>query len=1223
MSTANNAVAIAASESGGLWKTTNTGANWSLLSGLPTFRMSDVKMDPGNPQIVIATSWFDSHVTNGGGIWRSTDGGTTWQKPPTADPTPGFGCPTFFNTWGISFAPGTNDVFVGTDCGVSVSHDLGVTWSQVTLPAVYGIVAQRGSSGTIVDTCEADGHRRSTDGGATWTPSSAALPGCPFIGVHTIAVSPLEPNVLFAAIGKTSIYESDNGGVLWSNLNPPANIGSRLPWVATHLSADGNPDHFDIYFGSGLNTYRQTCTNTGGPGLRCSTSWTKVTIDHSDQNGLAFSTSGNCAQYIVSDGGIHTTSDCGATWTITGNGPGGYHALQVYEVGVEVHPGSTDVYMGTQDNELWASNNNGLTWINPYCCEGFFIQTLHDSPSDAGQNITFVACTGCANEGSSADFTSVYTWNNPPKNTSGNPFIVSQNVYVQWSAPSPPANQLYLTSNTGSTWSPVSGASTTFQLVDHPFVTGPSANPTIYQGYQRTNGTNGLLKITGVLSGPALVTTADAGLGNIGTWCMGQATFRCPLVFGVDPNNSLHLIAADIGVNQMMVSLDGGSTWNPDTHLTALVTNFGQFRFTQPITEAHTIAFDPSNGNRILVGTEQAGIIVSTDGGNTWGVVLGSSAVPAVSSFSFDEVQMDVFASSYGRGIWKLNLSELVTFPPVITKTFSAPSTPLNGSVTLTFGISNPNQTTGLTGVGFSDTLPAGLVVTGSVSGTGCGAFAVSGLPNSIIVSDATIAVYGTCTLSAIVTGTAPGVMNNVTGNVFAAVSGSGNYASATLVVIAPPAITKTFTATKILPGGTTGVTFSITNPNSFAALTGVAFTDSLPPGLVVASPSGLSSNCGGTPTANAGTGTISLLGGSIVALGSCTLTASVTAPEGIYNNSVQVTSTNGGTGNTASATVYVATPPNVSKAFGTVDLLPSGSTALTFTVANPNHVVTLTGIMFSDTLPLGLLVSNPNGLVGSCDGGTIAAAAASNLINLSGASLAPGASCTFSVNVTAGSTELGLLTNTTSAVTSTDSIAGTSATATIFVGDAYQVSYTANLTVGDSYVNISNSGANGGVTLQTGTSASVGGSICLNVYAFTPDEEIVACCSCPVTPNGLVSLSGQRDLITNPLTRVTPTSIVIKLVATVPVGGSCTNSAAAVGTTPLAAGLAAWGTTLHVISSVGAAYAVTESQFTPSDLSASELRRLGATCSFILGQGSGFGVCNSCSVGGLGAINQ
>jgi hypothetical protein len=637
--------------------------------------MSDVKMAPSNDQIVIATAWADSHATNSGGIWRSTDGGATWQKPPTADPTPGFGCPVLFNAWGISFAgSGSNDVFVGTDCGVSVSHDLGASWTHVVPDltslnfAAYSINAQAGGGGTIVDTCGADGHHRSTDAGLSWTPANSALPGCPFIGVHNIVASPLESSVLFAAIAGDKLYESDDGGATWTNLNPnqPTCCG-RVPWVATHLSSDGNPNHFDIYFGGGVTTVRQTCTNSGGPGLRCSTSWNAVSLDHGDQNGLAFSTSSNCAQYIVSDGGIHGTSDCGANWNIIGNGPGGYNALQVYEMNGQVHPGHTDLYFGTQDNNLWASGDNGATWPNFVNWEGFYIQTLHGSPTDSGQTINFVTCSGCSNRKSAAHFTSVANWNNPPGG-GGNPFIIDQNVYIQWSAPSPPTNQLYLTTNGGGSWTAVTGASTTLQLVDHPFIAGPPANPVVYQEVIRSGNRVGLIQITGVRSGTATITNVDTGLNNIGFWSMGQGTFRFAQVFAVDPNNSQHLMAADIGLNQMMVSTNGGTSWAPNAQLTTLVTNFGQFQFGQPsttfpglTTEAHTIAFDPSNGNRVLVGTEQAGIMASLDGGNTWSVLPGSEMIPAVSSFFFDEVQNDVMASSYGRGLWKLDLTASAT----------------------------------------------------------------------------------------------------------------------------------------------------------------------------------------------------------------------------------------------------------------------------------------------------------------------------------------------------------------------------------------------------------------------------------------------------------------------------------------------------------------------------------------------------------------------------------
>jgi hypothetical protein len=90
----------------------------------------------------------------------------------------------------------------------------------------------------------------------------------------------------------------------------------------------------------------------------------------------------------------------------------------------------------------------------------------------------------------------------------------------------------------------------------------------------------------------------------------------------------------------------------------------------------------------------------------------------------------------------------------------------------------------------------------------------------------------------------------------------------------------------------------------------------------------------------------------------------------------------------------------------------------------------------------------------------------------------------------------------------------------------------------------------------------------------------------------------------------------VIKLLATVPAGGTCVNSAAGVSTANLSAGLAAWGTTLH-------ASALTETPFIASTLGASELSRLSSTCSAISARGSGFGICDACRVGGLGEAAQ
>src|SRR6267142_4508239 len=161
------------------------------------------------------------------------------------------------------------------------------------------------------------------------------------------------------------------------------------------------------------------------------------------------------------------------------------------------------------------------------------------------------------------------------------------------------------------------------------------------------------------------------------------------------------------------------------------------------------------------------------------------------------------------------------------------------------------------------------------------------------------------------------------------------------------PTISKLFLPDTVTVGGTTLLSFTIVNPNSDPnpnlTLTGVQFTDDLPAGVVVASPTQLFSNCSGTLTADAGSSSISLSGGSIgpqpelrpqlkgfvrkdlVASGACFISVEVQATStGTKNNTTGPVSSDqtgpAATSNTATLTVVAApvvVAPTVSKAFG------------------------------------------------------------------------------------------------------------------------------------------------------------------------------------------------------------------------------------------------------------------------------------------------------------------
>ena len=385
-----------------------------------------------------------------------------------------------------------------------------------------------------------------------------------------------------------------------------------------------------------------------------------------------------------------------------------------------------------------------------------------------------------------------------------------------------------------------------------------------------------------------------------------------------------------------------------------------------------------------------------------------------------------------GTGTTSNTATLKVVAPPAISKAFGAATVPLNGTTTETFTITNlAANTTSETGIAFSDTLTGGLQVasTPGVSNTCGGTVTAAANATSISLSGGSIATPGnTCTISVNVTGTQAGTVTNTTGAVSSTNGGTGSASNtANLIVVAPPTITKAFGAATIPLNGTTSLTFTINNSNTGATLNGVAFTDNLPAGLVVASTPNLSNTCGGTATAVGGSGSVSLSAGSLAGSASCTVSVNVHATTaGVKNNSVQVTSTEGGTGNTSNASITVVAPPTISKAFGAAAIPLNGTTTATFTISNPNTTVDLTGVAFSDTLPNStgtLVVAGTPGVSNTC-GGTVTATAGTGVITLSGGSVVHNASCTLTVNVTG--TAAGDAVNTTGAITSTEGGTGT-----------------------------------------------------------------------------------------------------------------------------------------------------------------------------------------------------
>jgi len=257
-----------------------------------------------------------------------------------------------------------------------------------------------------------------------------------------------------------------------------------------------------------------------------------------------------------------------------------------------------------------------------------------------------------------------------------------------------------------------------------------------------------------------------------------------------------------------------------------------------------------------------------------------------------------------------------------------------------------------------------------------------------------------------------------------------------------------------------------------------------------------------------------------------------------------------------ASTTPAFAQPaPNTfTKSFGASSIPLNGTTTLTFTVGYVDGGVPSDS--FTDTLPAGLVVATPNGFTGvtgtgSCETGrvTVTATPGSSSVSADNISFCPtseSGSCSFSVNVTG--TTVGIQNN---SVTDALDVTATASLDVTSTGVELQNYFSnAETTGGQAYVNITaplegNSTAAflavGGVLSDaTGTdpieAAALSGETCAMIYVFNTEQSLQACCGCPVTPDGLLTLDITTELAGNPVaTGKLLTDGVIRIISTLP----------------------------------------------------------------------------------------
>lgn len=333
-----------------------------------------------------------------------------------------------------------------------------------------------------------------------------------------------------------------------------------------------------------------------------------------------------------------------------------------------------------------------------------------------------------------------------------------------------------------------------------------------------------------------------------------------------------------------------------------------------------------------------------------------------------------------------------------------APSVIGPGSASeMTITLDNPDPT-GATDIRFTNVLPAGTTfVATSAARNGCrGSLDIAEGGDTLTYDGGRLASGGACTVSAYVTADTPGVYSNVTGEVTAS-SGNGGTAGADLTVDTDrTSFTKAFSPSTITPGDRSRLVYTLDASASTTAF-GISNVDSLPSGLIAAAPPELSTDCTAIISPiQAGDTRIEFSGGILSAGASCTIALDVTAGgAGLYDSASEPLNSTGGQGGIAAARLTVqANPIDLVKRFEPAPAIPGETVTLTYRLRNNTRDRAATDVAFTDDLDAALWGLAATGLPVSDVCGAGSTLSGPSLLTLSGASLAPGAQCEFTVAV-------------------------------------------------------------------------------------------------------------------------------------------------------------------------------------------------------------------------------
>ncbi len=616
----NAAHVLCGAAGGGVWESFDRGGSWAPRTDYAaTCTVGAIAFDPARPATVYCgTGEGNFYSWLGQGILRSTDGGTTWATLCTA-PFVGQG---FYELVVDPTTP--TRLLAGTNFGLYVSTDSGVTWTQRRRQACWSISAGvgRGNQVEWLAAC-ADGLFRSTDAGTTWT--AVTLPSAPASWNRlAVGIARSNPAVAYAwgaSGGAGRLYRRAGG--TWTAVAAPPGVNVAQAWYDWFLAVSPDRDT-QIYCGA-IEVHRGDLAGT-------TWTWTNITAKpgpgqsiHPDQHALAFEPGNPSTIYIGNDGGLYRSPDRGITFQHCNNGL----VISEFEY-LAHHPGSARWLIGgTQDNgtERWTGSQ---VWEHVADGDGGDCGVNHTDPRTVFHTYFNMSPDRSTSSGDFGTWTFI-----PPPVPAGEgsrfypPFEVSATTGDTIAMA---GGALYVSRNNGAAWTRL-------------------AYPSAGQGSAMAMP-NGDAVYVGLEDGRVLRTTWNGSswtaLAALGTPRSGAAVSDLL----VDPSNPSRIWAtySRVGGGRVYRSDDAGANWI-DRSTAGL-----------PGLPINAVQVDPWNGNRVWVAAD-LGVYESTDAGGSWHDF--SNALPSayVGDILFQPHARVLRAGTRNRGVWEIPVDGWITRP--------------------------------------------------------------------------------------------------------------------------------------------------------------------------------------------------------------------------------------------------------------------------------------------------------------------------------------------------------------------------------------------------------------------------------------------------------------------------------------------------------------------------------------------------------------------------------